>query len=281
MPPTEMSRSEPLCCRSAASFRSSSVLPAATHACASTTVRVMPRAAASARMRAVASPRTDAWLRWRGTWLAPCRSARVACAVRPERGLGRRRVAVLGQADGGLQVRHAVDGDRAVLVVQDDRLGQLARPGPQVHAGRVDQRAVDPEPPRRVVIAADQDHPGAGRPEPGERVLIVRDRVHRRDRAVVDVARDEHGVHALGDHRLDQVVEECRLRFSQVGPVERPPEVPVRGVQEPHGRDSSEPLRHSGRFRLQAGAGTPSRTTTGKTRSVFFSYSAAPPEIRA
>ncbi len=67
MPPTEISRSEPLCCRCAASFRSSSVLPAATHACAITTVRVMPRAATSTRMRAVASPRTDAWLRSRGT----------------------------------------------------------------------------------------------------------------------------------------------------------------------------------------------------------------------
>ena len=29
---------------------------------------------------------------------------------------------------------------------------------------------------------------------------------------------------------------------------------------------------------LQAGAGTPSRTMTGKTRSVFFSYSEAPSE---
>jgi hypothetical protein len=81
------------------------------------------------------------------------------------------------------------------------------------------------------------------------------------------------------------VVEECRLRFSQIGPVERPPEMPVRGVQEPHGTDSSEPLRHSGRFRAepQAGAGTPSRTMTGKTRSVFFSYSenaATAPEAR-
>ena len=169
--------------------------------------------------------------------------------VRPGRaGLTGRRTVVARQADGGLQVRHAVDGDRAVLVVQDDRLGQPARPGPQVDARRVDERAVDPEPPGGVVIAADQDHPSARRPEPDERVLIVGDRVHRRDGPVVDVARDEHGVHALGCHRVDEVVEECRLRVSQIGPMERPPEVPVRGVQEPHGRDSSEPLRHSGLF---------------------------------
>ena len=82
--------------------------------------------------------------------------------------------------------------------------------------------------------------------EPGERVLAERDRVHRRDGPVVDVARDEDGVHPLGARGVDEVVEEFRLRLSQVGPVERPPEVPVRGVQEPHGRDSSEPLRHSG-----------------------------------
>jgi hypothetical protein len=50
---------------------------------------------------------------------------------------------------------------------------------------------------------------------------------------------------------------------------------------EDHGRlpyGSEEPARMT---RLsQAGAGTPSRTMTGKTRLVFCSYSAAPSEIR-
>jgi len=142
--------------------------------------------------------------------------------------------------EGGLQVGHAVDGDGAVLVGQQHRVGERGGPGPQVHAGGVDERAVDAEPPGGVVVAADQDHPGAGRAQPGERFLVQRDRVHRRDRPVVDVAGHEHGVHPLGGCRLDEVVEERSLRLPQVGPVERPPEVPVRGMQEPHGKDGSE-----------------------------------------
>jgi energy-coupling factor transporter ATP-binding protein EcfA2 len=164
-----------------------------------------------------------------------------AGAGRPGFGRG-----LVRQPQRGLQVRDPVDGDRPVLVGQHDRLREPGPVGPQVHAGRVDQRAIDPEPQRRVVVAADQDHPGAGAAEPGERVLAERDRVHRGDGPVIDVARDEDGVHPLGARGLDEVVEEFRLRLSQVGPVERPPEMPVRGMQEPHGRDSSEPLRHSG-----------------------------------
>ena len=172
MPPTEMSRSELLCCRVAASLRSSSVPPAATHACAITTVRFMPRAAASARMRAVAWPSTVAWLRCRGgSWPA---------SAWPPSGVAGSRRGLVRQAEGGLQVRDAVDGDRSVLVGQHDRLRQPGPVGAQMDAGRVDQRAVDPEPQRRVVVAADQDHPGAGVAEPGERVLAERDRVHRR-----------------------------------------------------------------------------------------------------
>ena len=102
-----------------------------------------------------------------------------------------------GQADRRLQVRHAVDGHRAVVVAQHDRLGERRGPGAQVHAGGVDERAAEPEAARGVVVAADHDHAGAGVAQPHERLLAERHRVHRRHRAVVDVARDEHGVHSL------------------------------------------------------------------------------------
>ena len=216
--------------------------PAATHACAITTVRFMP---AGGRVGADAGRRLAEHGRVAPLPRRLLTGARIRRGGRAARGLGLGR-GLVRQAEGGLQVRDAVDGDRPVLVGQHDRLREPGPVGAQVDAGRVDQRAVDPEPQRRVVVAADQDHPGAGAAEPGERVLAERDRVHRRDGPVVDVARDEDRVHPLGPRGLDEVVEECRLRFSQVGPVERPPEMPVRGMQEPHGRDSSESLRHSG-----------------------------------
>ena len=67
-----------------------------------------------------------------------------------------------------------------------------------------------------------------------------RHRVHRRHRAVVDVARDEHGVHSLPARRLHEVIEAPLLRLAQVGLMQRAPEMPVGRVQEPHGTDHSE-----------------------------------------
>ena len=150
-----------------------------------------------------------------------------------------------GQADRRLQVRHAVDGHRAVVVAQHDRLGERRGPGAQVHAGGVDERAAEPEAARGVVVAADHDHAGAGVAQPHQRLLAERHRVHRGHRAVVDVARDEHGVHPLRARRLHEVIEEPLLRLAQVGLMQRAPEMPVGRVQEPHGTDHSEPPRHS------------------------------------
>src|SRR5580692_7569490 len=234
MPPTEMSRSELLCCRAAASLRSSSVPPAATHACAITTVRFMPRAAASARMRAAASPSTVAWLRCRGgSCPAPGPAARPAAAAAVSSGRPRAgsRYGTPYTATGPCSsVSTTGSASRARLV-------RRWTPAVSISALLTPSRSAESWLPLiRITRAA----------EPGERVLAERDRVHRRDGPVVDVARDEDGVHALGARGLDEVVEERRLRFSQVGPVERPPEMPVRGMQEPHGRDSSEPGRHSG-----------------------------------
>jgi DNA repair protein SbcD/Mre11 len=59
--------------------------------------------------------------------------------------------------------------------------------------------------------------------------------VGRGHRAVVDVAGDQHDVDRLaGDHR-GQPAEHRLLLGEQLGAVQGPPEVPVGGVQQPHG----------------------------------------------
>ena len=136
-------------------------------------------------------------------------------------------VVVGGQADRGFQVRHPVDAHLPVVVVKQHRVAQRGRPGPQVHAGRVDERAAETQAPRGVVVAADHDHPGTGLAQPDQGLLAQCHRVNRRHRAVVDVTSDEHGVHLFRARRLDQVIQERGLRAAQVRPVQRAPEVPV------------------------------------------------------
>ncbi len=194
-------------------------------------------------------------------------------------------LAIVWQAKGRrLQVGHAVHGDLAAGVGEQHRLGERGGPGPQVHAGGVDERAVDAEPAGGVVVAADQDHPGAGRAQPGERVLVKRHRVNRRDGPVVDVARHEHGVHPRGPRRLDEVVEERGLCLPQVETVQRPPEVPVRGMQEPHGKDGSDSLRHSaGDSPPDVSAASASRSSSRRTRRATLSGTGPGPtaDVRA
>ncbi len=67
-----------------------------------------------------------------------------------------------------------------------------------------------------------------------ERVVEEGDDVDPGQGAVVDVPGDEHDVHALGPHDLDEVVDEGRLGAEQPDPVEGPSEVPVGGVEDPH-----------------------------------------------
>ena len=84
----------------------------------------------------------------------------------------------------------------------------------------------------------------AGVVQPEQRVLAQLDGVHRRHRPVVDVPGDQHHVHLLGAGHVHQVIEERGLRRPQVGPVQRPAEVPVGGVQHAHGPDHSGGDRH-------------------------------------
>ena len=143
-----------------------------------------------------------------------------------------------------LQVRHPVHGHRPVGVLEDDRPGQRARPGAQVHARLLQQPATEPEPARRVVVAADQHDARAGVVQPEQGVLAQLDGVHRRHRAVVDVPGDQDRVHLLGAGHVHQVIKKCRLRRPQIRAVQRPAQVPVRGVQQSHGPDPSPWHRH-------------------------------------
>ncbi len=137
------------------------------------------------------------------------------------------------------QIGHAVDGHRSVRVFQQDRPGQRADPGTQVHAGLVQQAATEAKPAGRVMIAADQDDPGPGGMEPEQGVLAHLDRVHRGHGPVVDVPGDQHHVHLLGADGIDQVVKERGLRRAEIGPVQRPAQVPVGRVQHEHGPEHS------------------------------------------
>ena len=99
-----------------------------------------------------------------------------------------------------------------------------------------------PKPPaRRIVVAADHDDAGARVPQPGEPVGAELHGVHRRDRAVVDVAGDQNGVDLLGPDDADEMIKVGGLGLAEVGPVQRAAEVPIGRVQHPHGRDTSQP----------------------------------------
>jgi hypothetical protein len=139
----------------------------------------------------------------------------------------------------GFEIGHAVDGHRSVRVLQQDRPGQFGDLGAQVHAGLIQQAGPEPEPAGGVVIAADQHDPGPGVVQPEQRVLAHLDRVHRGHGPVVDVPRDQHHVHLFRADRGNQMVEERGLRRAQIGPVQRPAQVPVGGVQHEHGPEHS------------------------------------------
>jgi hypothetical protein len=85
------------------------------------------------------------------------------------------------------------------------------------------------------MVAANEDHPCADGAQARQGVLAQRDGVQRRDGPVVNVARDQHGVDLLRAGGLDEVVKENGLSRAQVGTVQVAAQVPVGGVQEPHG----------------------------------------------
>ena len=100
--------------------------------------------------------------------------------------------------------------------------------------GALDQPGADAEPARRVVVPGDHHGRHAGVGEPVQRLVEQLDGGQRRHGPVVDVSCDQDRVDVALAHRRHQVVEERGLGVEQAHPVERPPQVPVRRVQESH-----------------------------------------------
>ena len=142
-----------------------------------------------------------------------------------------------------LEIGHGVDPDRAVRVLHDHRPLEAADPGAQVHPARGDEGGVGAQPDRGVVVAAGHHDDGARGPQLHQRVLEQLDRLQRRDRAVEDVTRHDDEVRPFLPHRRDQGLDHLLLRPAQVGTVQGPAQMPVRGVHDAHVPDARCGLR--------------------------------------
>ena len=94
------------------------------------------------------------------------------------------------------------------------------------------------------MVAAADDDLRTGVDEPDQALREQLDGLGRGHRPVVDVAADEHGVDPLGAHDVDEVVEVGRLGVEQPHLVERASQVPVGGVDQPHGTHATSGVRH-------------------------------------
>ena len=158
------------------------------------------------------------------------RARRRRRAPRPDRRTGRAR-----------------DAHGAVLVVEDDGRGRLRQLAHHV------QPALAQQPPREahaggaVVVAGDGDDGHAEAvDQPREHVVQQADRLGGGHGAVVQVAGDDDGGRLDLPRELHELVERVGLVLREVLVVEQAPEVPVGGVDEPHGAD---PTTGSGRAR--------------------------------
>lgn len=181
-----------------------------------------------------------------------------------ERGL----VGARGQPPRGEQCRRVeprqwVERHRSVLVLEQHRGAHPGQVRAHVDPRTVEQPRPEPEATGRVVVAARHDDAGAGGGEPGEGLVGQPDRVDLGQRPVVDVARHDHDVDALGLHDLDQVVHERRLVAEESFPVEGPAQVPVGGVEDAHTTnlgvttDKATDPRRRGRIRRTSRSGPP------------------------
>jgi hypothetical protein len=129
-------------------------------------------------------------------------------------------------------------GDRVHEPVPDrDRLPDSRGVGADVHVGAREQLGAEAEPRGRVVVARDQDD-RRELAQPRERLVGEPHRLHRRQRAIVEVARDEHRVDAPLARQRDEEIDERSLRAQQVLAVEGASEVPVGGVEQAHRRST-------------------------------------------
>ncbi len=110
-------------------------------------------------------------------------------------------------------------------------LVQLGEPGAQVHSPALQQPGGEAEPDGGVVVAAGQHHLGAGAGQAHQGVVQQPDDVDSGQGAVVDVAGDQDDVDGLVPDEGDELVDEGALGVEHPDAVERPAQMPVRGVQ--------------------------------------------------
>lgn len=81
------------------------------------------------------------------------------------------------------------------------------------------------------MVAAGQNHLGAGTGQAHQGVVEQADDVDPRQGTVVDVAGDQDDVDGLRPHEGHKLVDEGALGIEHPNAVERPAQMPVRGVQ--------------------------------------------------
>ena len=135
--------------------------------------------------------------------------------------------------EGGLEERDAVEMHGAVLVVDRDRRAGGQRIGHDVDAV-AQQRGLESEPRRGVVVSARHDDLRAGVGQGAQGVAQKRVTRGRGGCGVEDVSRDDHDIDVVLTHLSGERVEHTAQRIERGVAVERPPDVPVRGVQDAH-----------------------------------------------
>ena len=139
----------------------------------------------------------------------------------------------------GVEVGQGVDVQpvAAVGAGDDDRpvdVGDAGADG-QALAQEVGGEA---EAPGGIVVAGGEDDAGDVA-QAAQGLVQEADGVGGRDGAVVDVPGHDDGVHSLGAGEFDEVVGEDGVGVVEHSAVEGPTQVPVGGVQDPHGRSLS------------------------------------------
>lgn len=154
------------------------------------------------------------------------------------------------------------DVDRDVL--HHDRRPDRRHGGADVQPGARKQLMGEPEADGGVVVPAGEQYRRTGVDEPRHSFGEQLNRLGSRHGAVVDVARDEDGVHLLRADRRHQVVDQPCLRVEQPHLVEGPSQMPVGGVEEPHTRRLGE--RTDRRWQARPACGWVSTALGGPTR---------------
>ena len=135
--------------------------------------------------------------------------------------------------DRGLEVGDAVEVDRTVRIVDRHRATDGERVGDDRDLFAQEGR-LETQPGCGIVVARGHDDACAGVGERRERARQKRVAGRRRSRRVEHVARDDHDVDGVQPHLLDERTEHVGQGIERRVAVERPPDVPVGGVQDPH-----------------------------------------------